>query len=91
MAYYTKWPKAEINKLTISECFEYISEFRKIELLRIEIFLKGFARINLCSSRLAFSGTKEECERYLKDLDREEKANHVDFEAEFKGAIDGKQ
>lgn len=74
MIYYSGWRKEEIEKLTISEIIDYVNQFNEIEHNKI----KAFASYNLISVRLAVNGKKEECEKYLNDLKKENKENNLE-------------
>jgi hypothetical protein len=67
-----------------------VDRFRKIEVDRMVEFLKGFAKFNLESTRLAFSGKEDECRRYLSGLVKRSEEEEPEIEDQFKGVDFGK-
>jgi hypothetical protein len=85
LIFWTGWPVSEVEKLTIAECIGFVEEFRRIDAERMKMFLKGFSAHNLASTRLAFSGSKNECEQFLKKLEEKECENVSDIDSQFTG------
>lgn len=85
MIFYTGWSRGQIEVLEIAEIIEYLNHLRRIDAERHLEFLRGFAAYNLESTRLAFSGSKNECEKYLRKLQKKESVEENDIDEQFKG------
>lgn len=90
MIMFTGWRRGEIEALEVSEIIRHINKFRKIEAERYQGLLKAFAIYNIESTRLAFAGSKSDCEKYIRRMSEEKQNQDNDIEDQFKGIDFGK-
>lgn len=90
LIYYTGWDIEKIESMEFSYAVSLLSNLRKVEIQRIDQLMKGFAFYCLHSTRLAFGGSKNECDKYIKNLFKDEENNKSnDIEDQFKGEYFG--